>query len=225
MHERERLKVAARPGAYARTTETIEQILNATLDVLMEEGHAALTLRRVAAKCGTRSGNISYHFPTKEALLHGLLDAVLAQYAERSERMRREAEQQVPHNLPATIVYLLRDIQTYQTTHLFPELWAMANHDPEIEKRLQEFYQKARERHIQATMAANRSLSYDDANMVCLFMSSFLEGSTIFIGDGKTYHDRMPDLAALAIKSFSHLIATITPEEITALKARWVKTP
>jgi AcrR family transcriptional regulator len=221
MKERERLRVAARPGAYARTAETIEQILNATLDVLIEEGYAALTMRRVAAKCGTRAGNISYHFPTKEALLHGLLDAVLEQYVERSTRLRQQMQLDDREGVAGAIVYLLQDIQTFQTTHLFPELWSMANHDPAIEARLQEFYDKLRQSHIQTMLRINPSLSYTDAETLCLFISSFIEGSTVFIGNGKKYADRMPDIAALAIRSFSTLIETVTPAEIAAIRQQW----
>lgn len=81
-----RLRVAPRDGTYSRTAETIEEILNATLRVLTRDGYASLTLRRVATECGLRVGNLSYHFPTKAALLKGLLDAVLQSYRDRSTK-------------------------------------------------------------------------------------------------------------------------------------------
>lgn len=51
----------SRPGIYARGSETVDQILKAALDVLIDEGADAFTLRRIAARCDMKVGNVSYH--------------------------------------------------------------------------------------------------------------------------------------------------------------------
>ena len=62
------LKIVLKPGNYERSAETIEQILEAALKVLVNDGYAALTFRRVEQESGLKVGHISYHFPTKEDL-------------------------------------------------------------------------------------------------------------------------------------------------------------
>ncbi|KAK0348191.1 hypothetical protein LTR94_038211, partial [Friedmanniomyces endolithicus] len=59
----------ARPGIYARGTETVDTILRAALDLLIDEGATAFTIRRIAARCDMKVGNVSYHFPRKEMLV------------------------------------------------------------------------------------------------------------------------------------------------------------
>ena len=57
---------------YATGVATVEQIIRAAEHVLVEKGHAALTLRAVADECGLQLGNLTYYFPTKHALVKAL---------------------------------------------------------------------------------------------------------------------------------------------------------
>lgn len=225
METRKWLKIAPKSGTYARTAETLEQILEATLRVLMRDGHAALTFRRVADESGLKVGHISYHFPSKDDLVQGLLDAVLEGYAERAEQQVYAAQLGDREQFRAAIIGILRDVQSFQTTHFFPELWSMANHDPRIDERVQDFYTRARLRMQALIGRLNPALSARDAETLCLFYSSFAEGTTLFAGHGKRYADRMPDLAAIAIHSFIDLAATITPEQIASIRLEWEDAP
>ncbi len=219
------LKIKPRPGAYARTADTIEQILNATLLILTSEGYAALTLRRVATQCGLRVGNLTYHFPTKNALVKELLDAVLVAYRERYQRMLEGLDLDDRGQLRAALFDTLRDVQSHQTTHLFPELWSLANHDPEIDERLQDFYRQIISGYQAMIRPLNPDLSEDDAQTLAVFITSFVEGSTIFSGHGKPYASVMPDLVSLAWKVYIEMIETITSEELRALRAAWESAP
>lgn len=157
------LKIVLKPGNYERSAETIEQILEAALKVLVNDGYAALTFRRVEQESGLKVEHISYHFPTKEDLVRGLLDAVMAGYSDRSDRLVTATEGGDRAQFRAAIVTILRDIQTFETTHLFPELWSMANHDPVVNDSVQEFYRRARVRMIALLRRLNPALSETDA--------------------------------------------------------------
>jgi AcrR family transcriptional regulator len=61
--------VAAKPGTSAR-----ERIIEAAYAVAERSGVAALTLDAVAAEAGVSKGGLLYHFPSKEALLSGMVD-------------------------------------------------------------------------------------------------------------------------------------------------------
>ena len=78
-----------RPGIYARGTETVDQILKAALAVLIDEGADAFTLRRIAARCDMKVGNVSYHFPRKEMLIQVMLDELVDSYGAMMDQMER----------------------------------------------------------------------------------------------------------------------------------------
>ena len=69
-----------REGGYTKGHETREEILRAALHLLVGEGYRAMTMRRIAAECGMKLGNLTYHFPTREDLVRELLDAVISAY-------------------------------------------------------------------------------------------------------------------------------------------------
>ncbi|MFD2782794.1 TetR/AcrR family transcriptional regulator [Novosphingobium pokkalii] len=69
-----------RPGGYARGAATAEAIVKAALKVLIEEGAAQFTVRRIAAECGMKVGNVSYHFPRKDMLVQVMLADMLESY-------------------------------------------------------------------------------------------------------------------------------------------------
>ncbi len=80
-----------------RAKLTVEKILNATAELLDEEGHENLTTERVAERCGMNIATLYHYFPNKLALLHALalqfaeqqqeqIDAIYAQRAETDWR-------------------------------------------------------------------------------------------------------------------------------------------
>jgi len=66
------LKVVPREGGYARGQDGVEQILRAALNILVEQGYRAVTMRAIAKACDMKLGNITYYFPTRDELVRGL---------------------------------------------------------------------------------------------------------------------------------------------------------
>lgn len=54
--------------------KTRQQILRAAQQVVVEQGANALTLEAVARAADVSKGGLLYHFPTKEALISGMID-------------------------------------------------------------------------------------------------------------------------------------------------------
>jgi AcrR family transcriptional regulator len=57
----------------ARSTASVEAILQATIQVLLKEGKLKLTTTRVAHRAGVSVGTLYQYFPNKSALLQALL--------------------------------------------------------------------------------------------------------------------------------------------------------
>jgi len=69
-----------------------ERLLDAAERVVVESGATHLTLDAVAKSAGVSKGGLLYHFPTKEALLEGMLTRHFAEVdAEVAKRLARRA--------------------------------------------------------------------------------------------------------------------------------------
>ncbi|CAM3675495.1 TetR/AcrR family transcriptional regulator [Nocardiopsis rhodophaea] len=77
-----------------KTSPTRDRILDALQDILIEEGNSAVTLEAVAAAAGVSKGGLLYHFPSKAALMTGLVKR-LADRAQDEFREATESEEGV----------------------------------------------------------------------------------------------------------------------------------
>ncbi len=80
-------------------TSSRNAILAAAEAVVRRHGAAHLTLDAAASEAGVSKGGLLYHFPSKEALLQGLI----AQRIEQCEEDRRRAEARFPGDKAALL--------------------------------------------------------------------------------------------------------------------------
>lgn len=213
------LHFAVRDGGYARGQDGYEQILRAAHGLLVDEGYRALSFRRIAAACGMKPGHISYYFPTKEALVRDLLEAVISGYQIEFDTILHAPGTPPDARLEALITLILEDITTKKTTRVFMELWALSNHDRFVLDCVDALYRQAR-RPLEAIVAElNPALSETQRETLSLFISASMEGMTIFAGHDKPFRDRMPMLERIAIKSFVQLVREMTPADMTGTDA------
>lgn len=204
----------ARPGIYARGSETVDAILKAALNILIDEGAEGFTIRRIAARCGMKVGNVSYHFPRKEMLIQVLLDDLVDHYGRLLDERVRQPGLSAEEQLRRLIIFCLDDIRTRQTTHLFTELWALANHDAVVADRVRAFYERVHGVIGGYVAAMNPALPPEDVKTVALYISATMEGATPFLGHGKPWAERMPAYTAMAVQSLLMLARTATPQNL-----------
>ena len=130
------LKVVPREGGYARGQDGVEQILRAALNILVEQGYRAVTMRAIAKACDMKLGNITYYFPTRDELVRALFDAVISSYEEAFDAISHDEGTSVEERFESLIRLILEDITTKKTTRFFPEIWALANHDAFVSERV-----------------------------------------------------------------------------------------
>lgn len=206
-----------KPGIYSRGADTVDAILKAALHVLVEEGAAAFTLNRIATECGLKVGHVNHHFPRKEMLVEVLLDEIIlageSQINGAMERPGLSAEEE----LARLITYILDDISTKQTTHLFTELWAMANHNEFVADRLEALHRHVHRLITRMVAELNPALSHDQASVVAIFIYGAADGMTLFAGHGRPWASCMPNVKNVAVKGLVELAKTIAPEDISEL--------
>jgi len=207
----------ARPGTYSRGAETVDSILKAALEVLIEEGAAAFTIRRIATACGMKVGNVSYHFPRKELLVQILLDELLENYDKLLDARVRKADLSAEGRLRMLIRMCLEDIAGKRTTRLFTELWALANQNEVIAERVRVFYQRVHELIGEVVAELNPVLTAQEVEHLARYISASMEGATPFLGFEKPWAQHMPAHIALTCEAMVALVKSAKAGEIAAL--------
>ena len=73
-----------------KSEQTRARIRVAAATVIERDGAGHLTLDKVAAEAGLSKGGLLYHYPTKDALLEGLLGHLLQGRAELVDKLTSE---------------------------------------------------------------------------------------------------------------------------------------
>ncbi|MXN73151.1 TetR family transcriptional regulator [Burkholderia sp. 4701] len=66
----------------AKREQLKAKIIQGAIDALAESGPAAVTTRKIAAKAGVNLATLHYYFESKDALLIGALEAIIAQMSQ-----------------------------------------------------------------------------------------------------------------------------------------------
>ena len=113
----------------AETSATRTAILEATEQVLVEEGYAAASTRRVAARAGLKPSLVHYYFPTTD-------DLMLAVYRRCAEWANAELEKALAD--PEPLLALWRYTIDTTRTALMIEFIAMATHRKSLQAAMAE---------------------------------------------------------------------------------------
>ncbi|HET6734596.1 TetR/AcrR family transcriptional regulator [Mycobacterium sp.] len=144
--------MAAATKAAAKDVGARQRLMEATAQIMREEGYAAATSRRVAAVAGVRSALVYYYFPTMDDLFAEVLRAG----AEVSlARMRETLTAEDP-------LRALWEINTdSRLTGLNTEFMALANHRKVIGAELKAYADRVRDIETAAVTVALRAYRVD----------------------------------------------------------------
>ncbi len=209
-----KLKIRERTGVYAPGKARITQILSTALDILVQEGHAAVTLREIARRCGIRVGAVSYYYESRSALIRDLLDSAVAPYYEIFGTLVHDVRYSPEERLERLIRLNLRDLQTEKTSKFFPELWVMANRDPFASALVEDIYARQRTAFEHVIAELNPRLGKHELKLLALFVSSAQEGLTMFVGYRKPWSDSLPAIENIAVQGLVSLVKSIRNEDI-----------
>ena len=117
---------AADERTRVRREATREALIEATAQIMLDDGYAAATSRRVAAKAGIKSALVHYYFPSMD----DLFVAVLRDKAEDNLAKQRQA---IADPQP---LHALWQLHSEHDARLFTEFLAMANHRKAIRSEI-----------------------------------------------------------------------------------------
>jgi AcrR family transcriptional regulator len=114
---------------------TREALIDATAQIMVDEGYAAATSRRVAAKAGVKPALVHYYFPSMD----DLFVAVLRDKAETNLQRQRQAIAE------AKPLHALWELSSAHDAQLFTEFLAMANHRKAIRSEISSYAMRFRD--------------------------------------------------------------------------------
>ncbi|HTX94296.1 MAG TPA: TetR/AcrR family transcriptional regulator [Mycobacterium sp.] len=124
-----------------RDSKTRDRLIDATIQIMVEEGYAAATSRRVAAKAGVKPALVHYYFPTMDELYLDVFRRGAAAYLERQSEALASGRP-----LRAFWDTLIEP----KDTRLLLEFMSLANHRKEIRVETAGWFQRWRELQITA---------------------------------------------------------------------------
>jgi len=131
-------------------------ILDAAEAVVIEVGAAHLTLDAVAEKSGVSKGGLLYHFPSKEALVEGMMTRLLERALKTRDAAIEEMQSDPAKELKAEIQALLVSAEADKPVRV-AMLAAVANH-PCLMSKIREVHRKRFETQAQHANYEKRAL-------------------------------------------------------------------
>jgi AcrR family transcriptional regulator len=133
--------VTASQRPKTRDSTARDMLVAATSQIMLEEGYAAATSRRVAAKAGVKPALVHYYFPTMDDLYLAVFRRGAAVYLERQQKAL--ASDRPLHAFWDTLI-------EPKDTRLLLEFMGLANHRKEIRAEIAAWSDRWREQQITA---------------------------------------------------------------------------
>jgi AcrR family transcriptional regulator len=212
-----RRPAAATPAA--RSGRSAE-VLRAARDVLVEEGYAALTTRKIAQRLGMRQSNVQYYFPSKTELVRALFEQAVAD--DPPSGAAAPDPSSPLERMLASVDQFLAKHQDIKEQAFLRELWALSAHDPEVAAVMSRFYQRWIEIVARNVLATTPALGRQRAEQRALLGISLVDGLSRFHGAAGVDH-RATDGIARELRAAVRALVTQTDLEPRAQAAPVVR--
>lgn len=149
------------PKAGTRDTATRRALIQATAQVMLQEGYAAATSRRVAAQAGVKPALVHYYFPSMDDLYL----AVLRSGGQNNLERQRQAL------TGSKALHSLWDLNSTRESQLWMEFMALANHRKAIRSEIAAHAERFRDSEAAAVTMALRIHGVDVGDFPPVVMS------------------------------------------------------
>lgn len=162
-------------------SERKQQILQAAIDIIVEQGYGGLTMRALARADGIKLGALQYHFKTKDDMLRGLVDYIANEYKKLLDAMDTDADSIDIEGLVKVIG--VEAVGTLQADKLLPQLWAMGQVEPLLADLLDDIY----DQYLQILEKKIEAAGGESPRAEAICIMSMMEGSILFLSEGKRW--------------------------------------
>lgn len=118
-----------------------EKILKAANRIIGERGLHHFTLDHVAQEASVSKGGLLYHFPSKDALIKGMIDQLQSRFDEKTDERIKEVEAPLPYDYLLTFIF-----ESFEQIRLDPNVMAgmlaAVAMNQDLLASVKEFYEK-----------------------------------------------------------------------------------
>lgn len=158
------------------------EILKGAQHVLISEGLANLSTRRVAEELGISVGHLAYYFPSKEELLQAIIESVIesydAEFAAEFDRFPDAAEQR----LEAILRYMIEDSKRPEVRAFFYQFWGYSNNNETGQAYRTRMYQHFATQMQNLLREVHPQISNLELDHMTYGLLAFLEGLHVIYG-------------------------------------------
>lgn len=174
--------------------ERVSTILKAAKDILVDEGAAGLTLRQVARKAGTTLSNLQHYYGTHDELIKGLLLYITKYYDAKYQSFLDHAYANPVEKLLRVYQFLIDETKDAETSALFFEIWAMAQHSEAVRLAMDEMYTYQRRYLAGLIQAASPWMPQALLHRRAALVTTQIEGLMLLLGKDKPQHEELQEL-------------------------------
>ena len=164
-------------------SESKQQILQAAVDIIIDEGYGSLSMRALARASGIKLGALQYNFRTSEDMLRALVAYIADIYHSNFDAVKA--------NEPLTIKGVLEFASSepadgrLQADKLWPQLWAMGQVEPLVADLVDDIYAE----YLQILEGLLHKAGSNNPRIESVTLMSFIEGTTVFVAPGKRWEN------------------------------------
>jgi AcrR family transcriptional regulator len=182
-----------------------EDILDAAIEVMVDRGHAELSMDKVAKQLDISKGNITYHFPNKKIFVQSIFTRLMEEsQADRQTKLNPyivSMEERLRLKLEREFEILL---QPKHDTRVWETL-AYSTHDKMVGKAFEDLFSWYIHEIVDTVAPLRPDLAKQDLHDLSLFIVSLLRGLLIFVGSARSC-DRREKLCTLAVDQIMNLV-------------------
>lgn len=205
----------SRPGTavHEKGQRRVEDILDAAVRVLIEEGYGLFTMRRIAEAADMRLSNLQYYFSSKEDLLNALLKRTVDDYEASLAQITRNRSGSPRAQFQRIIEYLLKDQETRASCSIFWELWALAGRDPNIGAIMNSYYDAYLDKMGEAIRLVSPDMPKRRAQRHAGMIVALIEGASLLRGFGKPHRSSLTGYERAILEQCELLAQNIDDEK------------
>lgn len=187
-----------------------EDILQVAIEIMINEGHAHLSMDKVAKKLGISKGNITYHFPNKKVFIQNIFTELMRQ----SQTDRQIPQDRYVSSLEERLrLKLEREFEILLEPKHDTRVWetlAYSTHDRNVGLAFEKLFDWFLGEFIDVVAPLRPDLDRQELHDLAMFIVSIPRGLLVFLGSARDC-DRREELVAMAIDQTMDMVKRWPP--------------
>ncbi len=168
----------------------VADIIAMAQTILVKEGLASLTTRRVARELNISVGNLAYYFSSKDALLQAIITDVIRGYDKELEQESKAFPDSPPNRFRAFLRYMMEDAKRPDVRGFFYQFWGLSTHNEQAAALRGEMYQHFAEQTVELLAGIHPEMTHAELKILALSIITILEGLHVVYGSGDQFLDQ-----------------------------------